>query len=367
MTLFKTLAPGFLPLVVFIIADSFFSPEISILIAIGAAMIELVVTYIKDKKIDKFILIDVGLIVVLGMVSVALKNDIFFKLKPAVIEAIFCMVLGVSAFTPLNIMLLMTGRYLKNVSMDPGTLSRMTRGIKVLFVLFTAHTLMIVYSAFWMSKQAWAFISGGLFYILLGGYAGVEVIRNRWKQKRIWEMYKDEEWFDIVDEEGRIKGKAPRSLCHSGPGLLHPVVHLQVIDSQDRIFLQKRALTKEILPGKWDTAVGGHLSSGETVEQGLKREAMEELGLETFKAGFVTRYVWNTAIESELAHMFICRHDGPFHLNPEEIDEGKFWKVKKIKEMIGKGELTPNFEFEFDILLKLVYHEEINPPKRVNP
>ncbi len=44
-------------------------------------------------------------------------------------------------------------------------------------------------------------------------------------------------------------------------------------------------------------------------------------------------------------------------INPEEISEGKFWKISRIKEALGKGILTPNFEFEFDILLKHVFKE----------
>jgi isopentenyldiphosphate isomerase/intracellular septation protein A len=358
LDILKSLAPGFLPLIIFIIADSFFNPTISILIAVGVAIIELIASFIKEKTLDKFILLDVGLIVVLGMVSILLENEIFFKLKPAVIELIFCVILGISVFSPVNIMLLMSRRYMKNIRLEEPQVAQLNKGMRVLFFLFSVHTALIVYSAFFMSKQAWAFISGGLFYILFGIYFAVEFIRNKLKQKQLSEKYKDEEWFDIVDEEGKVKGKAPRSLCHSGRGMLHPVVHLHVIDSKDRVFLQKRAMSKEILPGKWDTAVGGHISSGETVETGLKREALEELGLTEFKAQPIARYVWQSDIESELVFMFICRYEGPFVLNIDEIEEGKFWKAKKIKEIIGKGILTPNFEFEFDILRKVYYKED---------
>jgi isopentenyldiphosphate isomerase len=168
----------------------------------------------------------------------------------------------------------------------------------------------------------------------------------------VLEQYKDEEWFDIVDKEGKVINRAPRSMCHSGPGLLHPVVHVHIIDGSDRIFLQKRAMSKQIQPGKWDTAVGGHLLSGEKVEDGLKREAAEELGITEFKAQFLARYVWETPVESELVFMFVSRYDKTIIINEEEIEEGKFWKIKKIKESLGKGVLTPNFELDFKILLE---------------
>lgn len=351
MDILKSLAPGFLPLIVFIVADAFFEPAIAILIAVSVAIIELVITYVKDKTIDKFILVDVGLIVALGGVSIALDNEIFFKLKPAVIELIFCVILGVSVFSPVNIMLMMSKRYMKNIELGEAQVTQLKRSLKALFYIFSLHTLLIVFSAFFMSKQWWAFISGGLFYILFGVYFVYELWRKKNKHKQWEKLYKDDEWFDIVDEEGRVTGRAPRTICHSGPGMMHPVVHLHVLDAKDRIYLQKRAMTKEILPGKWDTAVGGHIASGENIEQGLKREAEEELGLSDFKAQMVAKYVWETEIESELVFSFICRYDKPITFNKDEIEEGKFWKIKKIKEVAGKGTLTPNFEFEFENIL----------------
>lgn len=358
LDLLKSLAPGFLPLIVFIIADSFFEPAVAIAIAVATAIVELAITYIKDKILDKFVLFDVGLIVALGMVSILLDNEIFFKLKPAVIELLFCILLAISVFSPVNIMMMMTKRYMKNIQLGDAQVAQMTRSMKSLFYIFLGHTLLIVYSAFFMSKQAWAFISGGLFYILFGVYFVFELYRTKRKQRMWLKQYKDDEWFDIVDEEGRVKGKAPRTVCHSGPGLLHPVVHLHVIDWKDRIYLQKRPLDKKVQPGKWDTAVGGHMSAGETVEDGLKREAAEELGITEFKAQAVAKYVWETDIESELVFMFLCRYDKSITVNKDEVDDGKFWKYKKIKESIGKDILTPNFELEFNILRKVVFNED---------
>ena len=352
MDILKSLAPGFLPLIVFIMADSIWGTKIGLIVAIAVGVIELIFSYIKEKLIDTFILLDIGLIVVLGMVSILLENEIFFKLKPALIELIFCVILGISIFSPVNIMMLLSKRYMKNIELTEVQVQQFTRSLQALFYIFLAHTVLIVYSAFNMSKGAWAFISGGLFYILFAIYFGFEFVRNKHNRKDWAEQYKNEEWFDIVDEEGRVIGKAPRSVCHSSPGMLHPVVHVHIIDPKDRIFLQKRSIKKQVQPGKWDSAIGGHISSGETIENGLKREAAEELGITNFNVQFVAKYVWKSDIESELIFMFVSRYNKAITINKEEIEEGKFWRIKKIKESLGKGIFSPNFEFEFDILLK---------------
>jgi isopentenyldiphosphate isomerase/intracellular septation protein A len=320
-------------------------------------VLELAVTYIRERYIDRFVLLDMGLIVALGGVSIALDNDIFFRLKPALIELLFCIIIGISVFSPMNILLMMSRRYMKNIQMGPAQLAQMNRSMKALLVIFSFHVVLVVYAAFYMSKAMWGFISGGLFYILFGIYFVFEFFHSRKKGRAILEKYRDDEWFDLVDEDGRVTGRAPRTLCHSGPGMLHPVLHLHVIDSKDRIYLQKRSIHKQIQPGKWDTAVGGHVQSGEKLEDALKREADEELGISSFKAALLEKYVWETDVESELVFMLVTRYDSAITFNPEEIDEGKFWKLKKIKENLGKGILTPNFEHEFAILLKQVFKQ----------
>jgi intracellular septation protein A len=96
LQLLKTLAPGFLPLLVFIAADALWGTEIGLAVAVASGIIELAVSYFREKTWDRFILLDTLLIVAMGGISLLLRNDIYFKLKPALVELIFCLILGVS-------------------------------------------------------------------------------------------------------------------------------------------------------------------------------------------------------------------------------------------------------------------------------
>ena len=156
----------------------------------------------------------------------------------------------------------------------------------------------------------------------------------------------NQEMFPIVDEEGNITGAATRGECHNGSKLLHPVVHLHVFNSKGDLYLQKRPEWKDIQPGKWDTAVGGHVDLGESVDIALKREVREELGITDFRPEHLTSYVFESVRERELVFVYKTVYDGDIHPS-DELDDGRFWTLEEIKEHIGKGIFTPNFEGEF--------------------
>ena len=157
---------------------------------------------------------------------------------------------------------------------------------------------------------------------------------------------RQDELLPLVDENGNITGAATRGECHNGSMIMHPVVHLNVFNSKGELYLQKRPEWKDIQPGKWDTAVGGHIDLGEHVEQALFREAGEELGIEGFTPEALPQYVFRSERECEMVYPYKTVYDKDIRPS-EETSGGRFWSMDEIRESIGKGILTPNFEQEF--------------------
>ncbi len=152
-----------------------------------------------------------------------------------------------------------------------------------------------------------------------------------------------EELLNIVDENDIVKGVATRSEVHGNPALIHRVAHVLVFNSQGELFLQKRAMDKDVQPGKWDTSVGGHIDAGEDYATGARREMAEELGIAAADLKFLYKYRHENAYESEYVATYSCVWDGKIVTAEDEIDEGRFWSLPEIEENLDTKVFTPNF------------------------
>ena len=87
------------------------------------------------------------------------------------------------------------------------------------------------------------------------------------------------EYFDVVNEQNHVIGKATRNECHSY-NLIHRDVYILVFNAQGKLFMKKRSYEKDLYKGMWEVSASGHVDSGENYETAAKRELSEELGIE---------------------------------------------------------------------------------------
>ncbi len=190
--LIKNLLLAFLPILIFVGADEFLSehfPEAqatqyALLLAIAIGIGQAIYIFIRERRLDKMVLLDTGLIVLFGFVSLYSGNDIYFKLKPALAQLIMVVFLGVMAYLKPKLLVAMSGRMLQGIEIDDQQLKIMQKSAQGLVIILFLHTLLIVYSAFYMSKTAWAFIGGPLTYILAGLYFFGMIVLGKIKQRQ---------------------------------------------------------------------------------------------------------------------------------------------------------------------------------------
>lgn len=148
------------------------------------------------------------------------------------------------------------------------------------------------------------------------------------------------ELFTHVDENDRVIGAITRAEAHCGTFMIHRGVWVLVTNDRDELFLQKRSLTKDSNPGLWSVSVGGHVASGQTYEDAAKREFSEELGVTPGPLELIRKFHFLGKSETEIGCVYKTGHNGPFFLDPDEIETGVFYPLRIWEEKVVSGELN---------------------------
>ncbi len=95
--------------------------------------------------------------------------------------------------------------------------------------------------------------------------------------------------------------------------LRHRVVLVLAHNQEGKLFLQKRAATKQLFPGRWDLSATGRVRAGESCEDAAIRELREELGLEVEQLALLGE----TPGQPSTQHTFISLYStGPLRARP---------------------------------------------------
>jgi isopentenyl-diphosphate delta-isomerase type 1 len=154
-----------------------------------------------------------------------------------------------------------------------------------------------------------------------------------------------EEMFDVVNERDEVTGQLPRREVHRR-GLLHRAVHVLIYNSKGELFLQKRSMSKDTFPGRWDSSAAGHLNPGEEYDACSLREVKEELG---FAMPCVPQRILRIAACEETGQEFVwvyrCEAEGPFQLDEVEVETGGWFAPEAVARWIAEKpeDFAPSF------------------------
>lgn len=156
------------------------------------------------------------------------------------------------------------------------------------------------------------------------------------------------EMLDVVNEEDRPQFRASRERVHR-EYLIHRSVMFFIFDSEGRVFVNRRSQRKEIYPGYWSIAFGGHVLAGESYDGAVQRELREETGLDAVPF-LVTSFKKRTADERENVRVYGAVATGDLALYAEEIEQGQFMTLAEMNASLGRLDFLP----ETDSLLKIL-------------
>ncbi|MEK7067756.1 MAG: NUDIX hydrolase [Patescibacteria group bacterium] len=164
-----------------------------------------------------------------------------------------------------------------------------------------------------------------------------------------------DEFLDIVDENDNVIGNKRRSEVYKERLSNFRVVNVFIVNSKGEIWIPRRSADKRIFPSCLDMSMGGHVESGESYEDALKREMQEELNIDISK---VQAYL--------LGHLTPQKDGVSAYMNVYEVKMDKapdynkkdfveyFWLTPKdIFERIANGDKTKD---DLPTLIKIFYN-----------
>lgn len=170
-----------------------------------------------------------------------------------------------------------------------------------------------------------------------------------------------EEVWDILDENGNITGKTmyKGSKTVRKPGIYHQGVDAWIINSENKILIQKRSHKKKLEPNVW-AMTGGSVIKGETLLEALKRETLEELGIELNidKAIKLARYKTDNIWTEE----YLIKQEVDLEkiiMQEDEVSEVKFATFEEIEEIFNNNMfIKERWEFVREKIKQYINKEE---------
>lgn len=151
----------------------------------------------------------------------------------------------------------------------------------------------------------------------------------------------------VVDGSNRFVRWEDRRTIHE-QRLVHRSIHVMVFDASGRVLVQRRHRDKQTYPRHWDMSCAGHVEESDyprgpddeldAVYRAVAlRELHEELGIVVADAALeaLGRIAPVADIHYEQIALYRVRHDGPYTLQAEEVEEIKLVTRAELAAMFA--------------------------------
>lgn len=161
----------------------------------------------------------------------------------------------------------------------------------------------------------------------------------------------------LVNDKNEETGTASRAEMRAG-NLIHRATYIMVFNRSGELFVQKRTMQKDIYPGYYEIAAGGVVLAGESYEESARRELQEELGVTSDTLTCHFDHFHDDGSNRVWGRVYSCTAQGPFDLQKEEVESGKFMSLNRTLTLTGKLPFCPD---GVDILHRYIRENTSHP------
>lgn len=168
-----------------------------------------------------------------------------------------------------------------------------------------------------------------------------------------------DEILDIVDQNDQVIRSMPRAQVYKNNLCAQMrAVWLIIRNEQGQLWIPRRSWKLQQLPGHLDGSVVGHVRSGESYEQALLREAIEEIGQDISHISY--RYLGKLTPQEHntfcFSAVFECiMSQAPENWNRDEICE---WQWMTPQELLQRCQGDEKFKDTLPIIIQHFYPEK---------
>lgn len=158
--------------------------------------------------------------------------------------------------------------------------------------------------------------------------------------------YMEREIRDLYDSNSQLTGRTYLKGDPIPKGYYHMVVMIAIQNSKNEFLMQKRVPRKG---GGWGVT-GGHPKSGQTCEEGIITEVLEELGIDISNQPFEE---FDSGCDgNDCFKMYYTKLDiklNDITIQEEELSEVRWFSLDELHQMVKNHELDKN---QVDFFLK---------------
>lgn len=166
------------------------------------------------------------------------------------------------------------------------------------------------------------------------------------------------EHWDLFDRNGAPLGRTIRRGERLHAGEYHKVVHIWVVNSVDRVLIQRRSKHRKLMPNIW-AVTSGSVIAGEESPDAARRELSEELGVQL--PGTEFEFLGRLVRRNSLCDVWLVRRDiavPDMRLQREEVSQARWVTVAQLAEMLRRRQFhhygAGYFRFVFEAIGKSI-------------
>ena len=146
--------------------------------------------------------------------------------------------------------------------------------------------------------------------------------------------------------------------AHAPPGFLHRAFSVMLVDDEQRVLLQQRAMSKYHFGGRWTNTCCSHPGPGDDLIAVARSRLGFEMGVDSADLRPIGSFEYRATdrrsglVEHELDHVLMGATSGSPTPNPDEVADSRWVRLDAIRtELSGApDDFTPWFPLVLDVV-----------------